>query len=479
MKKQIKIFVAISLFLGAFVLSGCGTASNPYKVNLEVWGLYDDSDAFLEIINQYKKINSHIGEIKYRKFTAESYRSELMEALATGQGPDIFLIHNNWLPSFKNKLEPAPTSITNLQELNNNFPDVVAKDFVDSNKIYAYPLSVDSLALYYNKDLLNAVGISRPPQTWNEFNEASAKMAAINSEGNITRAGAAMGTAKNINRSADILTMLMMQNGVEMTDSGNLSATFDRGVIDANGNSVLAGANALNYYTSFARLTVDENKPNPLYTWNLRMPDSVEAFAEGRVGMMINYSWQVTNIKAANPKLNYGVAMLPQIASEKPASFANYWAFAVAKNKLSQTTSAGQQTAAVPNNVRIFEAWEFLRYLTVNNKGTVHLANAVTGNSADFSIGTFDPAVEYLKKTNKPAARLDMIEAQKADPFLAPFAMSNLIAKTWYQADPDQIEGILMESIDSVNRGAVSVNEALNLAATRVKGVMREKGANN
>lgn len=479
MKKQYKILTLIGLLMGALLFSGCGTAADPYKVNLEVWGLYDDSEAFLEIINQYKKINPHIGEIKYRKFTAENYRNDLMEALAAGQGPDIFLVHNNWLPSFKNKLEPAPTSVTNLQELSSNFPDVVAKDFVADGRVYGYPLSVDSLALYYNKDMLSAVGLSRPPQTWNEFNEASAKMTAINESGNIVRAGAAMGGAKNVNRATDILTMLMMQNGAEMTDKGNLAATFDRGVVNEKGDSVPAAANALNYYTSFAKLTTDGNKPNPLYTWNPRMVDSVEAFAEGRVGMMINYSWQVENIKNANPKLNYAVAMLPQAFPDKPASFANYWAFAVAKNKLSAAAGAGQQQAAVPNAVRTFEAWEFLRYLTVNNKGTVHLTNAVSKNSADFSIGTFDPAVEYLKKTNKPAARLDLIDAQKTDPILAPFVMSNLIAKTWYQADPDQIEGILLEAIDSVNRGASSVNEALNLAATRVRSVMREKGGNN
>lgn len=476
MKKKTKIFTLVFALVGTLFLAGCGTSSDPYKVNLEMWGLYDDSEVFTEIISQYKKINPHIGEIKYRKFTAETYRADLMEALASGQGPDIFLVHNDWVPSFKNKLEPAPKDVTNVQELNSNFPDVVANDFVDNGSIYGYPLSVDSLALYYNKDMLNAAGISRAPQTWDEVSEASRRMASISGEGNIQRAGVALGTAKNINRAADVLTMLMLQNGVEMTDKNKTGVTFDRGVIDQNGNSVLAGANALNYYTSFARLTLDGNKPNPAYTWNPRMANSVEAFAEGRVGMMINYSWQMENIKNANPKLNYGVTMLPQINPAKPASYANYWGLAVSKNKIAQAQNVGgQQQAAVPNAVRTYEAWEFLRYLTVNNKGTVHLTNAVSKNTADFSIGTFDPALEYLKKTKKPAARRDLIEAQKSDPNLAPFALGNLIAQSWYQMDPDQNEGILLEAIDSVNRGSSSVSEALNLAATRIKGIMQNK----
>lgn len=475
MKKKYKISLAALLLAASVLFSGCGTSSAPYTVNLEVWGLYDDSSTFTEIINQYKKINPHVGEIKYRKFTADTYRADVLEALASGQGPDIFLVHNSWVPSFKNKLEPAPKEITNLQELASNFPDAVASDFADNGSIYGYPSSVDSLALYYNKDMLSAVGISRAPETWDEFNEAARRMTAISGEGNILRAGAAMGTARNINRSTDILTMLMMQNGVEMTDKSRTSVTFDRGTLDASGNPVPGGANALAYYTSFARLTTDGNKPNPLYTWNPRMADSVEAFAEGKAGMMINYSWQMENIKNANPKLNYAVAPLPQMRADKPASYANYWAWTVSKNKLQAQASAGQQQAAVPNAVRVFEAWEFLRFLTVNNKGTVHLTNAISKNSADFSIGSFDPAAEYLKKTGKPAARRDLIEAQKTDPALAPFALGNLIAKTWYQADSDQTEGILSEAIDSVNRGSSSPSEALSLAATRIKNIMQAK----
>ena len=479
MKKQIKILSACCLLVGIFFLSGCGTASDPYKVNLEVWGLYDDSDAFAEIIAKYKEINPHIGEIKYRKFTTQTYKNDLLEAMASGQGPDIFLIHNDWLPSFKNKLESAPAEITNTQELVSNFPDVVGNDFVDGGKIYAYPLSVDSLALFYNKDMFNAAGVSRPPLSWSEFDQAVMKTKSIAEDGSISRAGTAMGTAKNINRATDIFVALMMQNGVEMTDKNKTNVTFDRGVVDEKGNSFLGGVNALGYYTNFAKLTVDGTKPNALYTWNSRAGDSVEMFTQGKVGMMINYSWQIENIKNSNPKLNYGISPLPQIHQNNQASYANYWAYGVAKNKVSPTVSNGQQVAAVPNAVRVFEAWEFLRYLTVNNKGIVKLTNAVSKNSMDFSLGNFDPAAKYLEKTNKPAARRDLIEKQKNDPLLSAFAAENLIAKTWYQVDPDRNEAVLTEAIDSVNRGAANPGEALNLAATRIKAIMQEKPVGN
>jgi ABC-type glycerol-3-phosphate transport system substrate-binding protein len=79
--------------------------------------LYDDSLAYTEIINQYKKINPYVGEIKYRKFSQDTYKQELLDALASGQGPDIFLINNSWFPSFKNKIYPAPTPFVSEQDV--------------------------------------------------------------------------------------------------------------------------------------------------------------------------------------------------------------------------------------------------------------------------------------------------------------------------------------------------------------------------
>jgi ABC-type glycerol-3-phosphate transport system substrate-binding protein len=195
----------------------------------------------------------------------------------------------------------------------------------------------------------------------------------------------------------------------------------------------------------------------------------VDAFAEGTVAMMINYSWQMEAIKNKNPKLNFAVSAVPQVYPDTPVNNANYEAFAVAKNKIASvpTTGGAPTTAPVSNDMRVHEAWQFLRYLTLNNAGVVTLYNAVTKNSLDFPVA-FDPALDYLKKTQQPAARRDIIENQKSDINLGPFATGNLIAKHWYQVDPDSVDKIFVETIDSVNRGDVSLQEALSLAKNRI-----------
>ena len=118
MKKTLKIALSFLMIVPIIFLSGCGKQDNPaYLVNLEVWGLFDDSLDYEEIINEYTKLHPYVGEIKYRKFTAETYKRDILDALASGQGPDIFLIQNNWLPSFISKTEAAPDVILRKSDI--------------------------------------------------------------------------------------------------------------------------------------------------------------------------------------------------------------------------------------------------------------------------------------------------------------------------------------------------------------------------
>ncbi len=233
------------------MLSGCGEAAvTPYELTLEVWGTFDDSDAFNQSVNDYKKMNSHVKDIKYRKVTPETYKEDLLNAMAAGNGPDIFMMQNTWLTSFADKAVAAPPEIMTEKTIRDVFVDVVADDFVDKDKrVMAVPLSVDSLALYYNRDIFNAAGIAAPPKTWEELVAMVPLLKRIDEFGNINQAAVALGAGDNVNRSSDILLNLIMQYGGTITDA-NFNDQSDH--------------RALEFYTSFSRLGL------PLYTWNQR-----------------------------------------------------------------------------------------------------------------------------------------------------------------------------------------------------------------
>ncbi len=477
MKNKIKPIAAICILASLIFLSGCfKEATYNYRINLEMWGTFDSSDVYEKYFGSYREVNPFMGDIKYRKLDVDNYKKDLIDALASGKGPDIFFIRNSWLPSFKDKIEPAPVGIFGEQEFRRDFVDVVASDFLDEGKVYAVPFSVDSLALYYNKDLFNAEGITSPPSTWEELLEDVKRLKKIDQFGNITQQGIAMGTAYNINRSTDILSLLMLQKGAQMTGENNTRAIFDKPIM-VNGNSFEPGKSALEFYTGFAK------SDSPIYSWNPRLHYSIDSFYEGTAAMMLNYSWHYTTIKSKNSKLNFAMAPIPQFAGSQPASpslggpmnYANYWGLAVAKNKTIDSPADAKKTGetAPDNKTRILESWELIRYLTAKNNGRITLYNGISGTSKEFPM-SIDPAADYLKETIKPAARRDIIETQKTDPILGPFAQGNLIARSWYQADPEAIETLLAEAINSVGNGFASSHDALELAANRVSQLMRK-----
>ena len=488
MTKKISVIFSFVLILSMVILSGCGCATNTtsYEVRLEVWGLFDDSDVMAKAINEYQKRNPRVKDIVYKKLTVDSYENDLMDALATGNGPDIFLVHNTWLSKHQDKLAPAPIDnlssnqspiVTPLQ-VTDQFAGVVFSDFVSDGKVFALPLSADSLALYCNKDLLNQAGITTAPATWLDFDEAVKKMTRVDSFGNITTSGAAMGMSSDasagtgkINRATDILTLLMMQSGAEMISSQTKQATFADFTNATYGSEMPPGESALAYYTKFS------NRAKAEYSWNSLQHNSVDSFIEGRTAMMLNYSWLIPKIADRAPKLSLGIARVPQnkdkAGNGMVIDFANYWAYAVSKNKTQnqEAVAMAQQSkhTYATNDQRIAESWKFIRFLTMPPSFSADLPVAAASSES----ANFDPAAEYIKNQVKPAARRDLIEKQKSDILLSPFVEGNLIAKSWPQPDNLAVEKIFDGLIDNVVLKNENIHEAMKQAQNAVNVLMR------
>ncbi|MFA5129198.1 MAG: extracellular solute-binding protein [Patescibacteria group bacterium] len=428
-------------------------------INLVYWRVFDDQDAFDEIITAYKAIHPNVS-VSYRKLRMEEYEKTLLNALAEDRGPDLFSIPNTWVREYQTKILPMPKTITlpyqittgtvkkettiqlqttstlSLRALRTDFMDQVAKDVVlkyqagdqpAEDRIYGLPLYLDTLALFYNRDILNASAIPEPPRTWAEFSEDVKKIAKIDKQGNILQSGAAIGTANNVERAPDILSLLMMQNGTIMADE-NGNATF--AAMPAGATLINPpGEDALGFYTDFA------SPYKEVYTWNNNMPNSLEAFSTGRAAFFFGYSYHIPQIKNLAPKLNFAIAKMPQIEGSQEINFANYWVETVSTKTKNQN-----------------EAWDFLQFA----------AKA-------------ENAQKYLAKTKKPTALRSLVASQIEDLDLAVFASELLTAKSWYQGmDALAMEKILNEMIENVVAGTQTLKEAIGLAQGRVNQTIRQ-----
>lgn len=288
------------------------------KKTLTYWGLWENGSALEEVFNDFEKQNSGV-EIQYVKQSHKDYRERLQAAVASGSGPDIFRFHASWTPMLKGELAAMPSSVMSASEFKTTFYPVASSQLTYNGQLVGLPLMYDGLVLYYNADILRTAGVT-PPKTWAELKTLASQLTIRSSDGNITRGGLAIGNASNTEHFADILALLILQNGGSPDKPTTPEAT-----------------QALEFYTNF----VLKDK-----VWDDKLPNSTVAFARGEAAMMFAPSWRAHEIKSLAPELNFATASLPQLGDEK-VTWATYWAEGI--NNKSKNKD---------------EAWKLLKYMS-------------------------------------------------------------------------------------------------------------------
>lgn len=452
-----KFFMVAALAGFAFLVGfGCRGGQRVVEslpqIDLEYWTVWDEPDDFADILLAYREQHPNV-RITVRKMEFDDYETRLLQAWARGEGPDIFSLPNTSVGKYRDLIRPLPDAIQlptlvvsggcskdvrvvekpketlRPELLDDTFIPAVADDVVFENAIYGLPLASDTLALFYNKELLNAAKVLAPPQTWQELTDmVDSTKGSLTKEdrGEIIQSGIALGTAENVNRSVDILATLMMQSGTQMIDATGKAVAFDR--VSPTDETFIPGASALSFYTSFA------NPARVTYSWNDKQPEAQEAFASGKVAFFLGYSYQVDIIRRQNPQLNFGLAPLPQISLDGPqANYANYWI---------ETVAAGSDHQN--------EAWDFLLFAT-----------------------SAEHVPTYLEKTGKPAALKALLASQQDDLDLRIFIDQLLIARTWYHGSDDAAaERFFKEMIVTVNQGTAP-EAAISLAARQIQETLK------
>ena len=430
MKYKIIIFTVVGILMllaiSAFIFGKKPGANE--KASLEFWGT-DPSSYWTAIISAYQTANPNI-TIKYVQKNPSSYEKDFINSLASGTGPDIISINNTWLNKHLNKLSPMPGGLMSLQGFKNTFADVASIDLVKSNRIYGIPFYIDTIGLYYNKSLFNNAGIINPPKTWDEFSEDIKQLTQKDGSGDFIRSGAALGTVSNVNYASDILSLLMLQTGTPMLSSDGKKASFDT-TVSLQGKAFNPGESALNFYTSFALSS------KPVYTWNARMPQAIEAFKTGASAMYLGYAKDLKQITSAVN--NLGVAPAPQIkdslkdSSYLDINFASYQAGAVTGISTKKDT-----------------AWNFL-----------------------FFVSTKNAQGSYISASHLPPARKDLISYTVSDALLNIFAKQTLTATSWAQPDDAEVKKIFERMINSVSLSQTSAKEAIKEAVAEVTNLLR------
>lgn len=421
-KKIIPVILGLILVVGlAFLIIKVGLPrfQKPEEVTLTYWGLWEPESVMREVIADWNKDHPDI-KVNYSMQSKLQYRERVQSALARGEGPDIFRYHVTWLPMLKNQLDSVPTEVMSSSQFEATFYPVAASQLRSGTSYLGIPLEIDTLALFYNKDIFQTAG-KTPPTTWDELRRVAIELTTHDEAGRIQTAGVALGTTNNIEHWSDILGLMMLQNEADLANPvGSLAE------------------DALTFYTIF-------NKTDRV--WDLTLPNSILAFANGDLAMYFGYSWDVFEIKNINPSLEFGVVEAPQLAGTNIA-WASFWVEGV--NNKSEHKE---------------EAWEFLKYL-----------------SSKEALAKLYQAQSQLRLFGEPYSRVEMASQAKTNPLVASFVDQAPQSQTWYLCSRTYDNGINDKMIDyfkdAVN--AVNANEnpssALATAASGIAQLLSQYG---
>jgi multiple sugar transport system substrate-binding protein len=202
---------------------------------------------------------------------------ELIKDVSARQVPNLMLIDNPNVQQFAATGALVPLKISTK----GSFPSVASAGSYQG-KTYGLAPGVNDLALYYNKAMFTAAGITSPPTDWAEL-QSDAKLL---THGNVY--GLAF-SAPDEEEASFQFEPFFWSNGAELNK------------LDSSG-----GIGALTYWDT---LVNDGYVSKSVVTWT--QADVEEQFAAGDAAMMVNGPWQLPTLATSPPSGGFGTTPIP------------------------------------------------------------------------------------------------------------------------------------------------------------------------
>ncbi|MDD3474540.1 MAG: extracellular solute-binding protein [Candidatus Dojkabacteria bacterium] len=394
-------------------------------IELTYWGLWEPASVMQPIIDAYEEENPGV-TILYSQQAFTNYEGRLytrleQAATSTEPAPDIFRINNTWTSKYYKYLSALPSTVMDSTTYSETFYPTATADFTakDGN-IYAMPWEIDGLAVFYNKQLLSAAGVSEPPTDWDSFIELAEELTTKNDSGQIISSGLAIGTADNITHSADILSYLMLLNGADLIDSTYTTT-------DLTSTEVLT---AVEIYTSFSQ------GDNALWTTDLA--DDLEMFYAGKLAMMFAPSWRAFDIIQSAPSIEFGIASLPQLSNNNPVYYSMYW---------------GDSVSSTCENPEV--AWDFIKYLVDHQQ-------EIYSNSSS------------IRAFGEPYSLVSLNESLASQSYIEAYAIMAPYMESWNMGDQSFVEETLRSAITSIIEDGDDIESAMKNAQQDINDQLAE-----
>jgi multiple sugar transport system substrate-binding protein len=395
---------------GAF---GKGDTYTGPKVSLAFWNGFTGGDGpfMKQMVEEFNKANPNV-TVAMNTLQWGDYYSKVPNAVASGAGPDVGIMHIDQLATnaARRVIIPLDEIASGLELTEGDFAPVVWNAGVYQDKRYGIPLDIHPLGFYANTAQLTKAGISELPQDRAGFEAA---IAALQDKGGVKNPFWVTATWP----AHLMFTSLIAQFGGSIYDEEGAKATFNSD----------AGVESLEWLKGFI-----EKGASPK---NVSNDAQAVAFRQGRDSLTWDGIWMMNEWEKVKD-LEWAAAPVPTIG-DKPAVWASSHNFVVTnqatkdQNKLaasrafisyiSDRSIDWAKSGQVPARNSVRESAEF-KALKVQSTLAAQLPNVQFPPSVagigDVTTPTYETAVnEVILGKKQSKAALDAA-AKKADALL-------------------------------------------------------------
>lgn len=410
-----KLFTLLVLFV-MLVSVTVGIQAQDDVVTIEYWQYFFEArqGAMNQLIEQFEAENPDIDIVHNSEIPYADFITEVSASTAAGVGPDVVTLFYGWIPAWVEAefLIPLPQDDFPHEWIESFFSPMVSESKFQG-EYWAIPTAVRALALFYNKDLMEAAGLDpdSPPQTLDELLEMAQATTQYDGDAsldNIVAEGLAPSiSAQDHHWFREVL--LRQYGGVPYSEDGR-EVMWDSE----------AGCEAFSWLADFELEYATGS--------DALFDDGTNAFVNGFSAFHVDGSFRIGTISRNNPDLNYGVTELPAGPNGERHTFGSYWTHGITRN-------AGADEA------KLEAATRFLQFITTAEAGTLWVNE-----------------VGELPAQLEAAGNADLL----ADPILGPFAAGLEYAHATFFIDESAQRQVIIDAYELVREGGDPC-EALSL----------------
>lgn len=422
------ILIATFLLLGLGGLGFLATGGlsknkvNPYGQQVIIWGTLDDAP-FVQMLSNLQSTDKNAQVIRYVEKDYRTFDTELVNALSEGRGPDLIILSHEMLASYRAKIAPISYDSFPIRNFQDTYVDG-AEIFMLQDGVYALPLSVDPLVMYWNKDTFATKGLVKPPATWEELTKVTVpQVVERDYSRTVTREAIAFGEYNNIRNARHILSLLFIQAGSVMARD-----TGERISVELNQSETVQGLPpaqaALSFFTQFS------NPVHELYTWNRALPEDRNEFLAGDLAMYFGFASEIRSLQEGNPNLNFDVADVPQ-----------------------------GQGVSVRKGYGTFYGLAQMR----------NSANPQGARNALYALATQQNAEGYAQAFGFGKVHRASYAVNESNPLAAVVAKASIVVRGWLDPNPGKSDSVFRQMVEDVVSGRSTVIGAIGDAEARLR----------